>query len=244
MILRKWSVLMAIALVLWLVIPADAGFVMVDENGDTTLISKGRIKNTSEGLVWILNGNSDEMIFINNEQKTYSNGKTDEYCNSLSAMFDQIMKGIPEEQRMMMDKNKQSSKKDVSIVKSGDGGNVAGYKTVKYKVLVGGELFKEIWQSSDSSLMKEYKPLIPLLKKFNSCMNSMEMEFSPETTPEYQKLWEAGIELKSVRHELGNSSAETNVVQLNEKTIPESEFKTPLGYKQISFAEMVTSQME
>jgi len=235
---------MAIALVLWLVIPAGAGFVMVDENGDTTLISKGRIKNTSEGLVWILNGNSDEMIFINNEQKTYSHGKTDEYCNLLSAMFEQIMKGIPEEQRMMMDKNKKSSKQDVSIVKSGDGENVAGYKTVKYKVLVGGELFKEIWQSSDSSLMKEYKPLIPLLKKFNSCMNSMEMEFSPENTPEYQKLLDAGIELKSVRHELGNSSAETNVVQLNEKTIPESEFKTPLGYKKVSFAEMVTSQME
>jgi hypothetical protein len=244
MILRKWSVLMAIALVLWLVIPAGAGFVMLDENGDTTLISKGRIKNTSEGFVWILNGNSDEVIFINNEQKTYSHGKTDEYCKSLSAMFEQIIKEIPEEQRMMMDKNKKSSKQDVSIVKSGDGGNIAGYKTVKYKVLVGGELFKEIWQSSDSSLMKEYNPLIPLLKKFNSCMNSMEMEFSPENTPEYQKLWETGIDLKSVRHELGNSSAETNVVQLNEKTIPESEFETPLGYKKISFAEMVTSQME
>ena len=244
MILRKWSVLMAAAVVFWLVIPADAGFVMVDQNGETTLISKGRIKNSSEGFVWILNGNSDEMIFINDEQKTYSHGKTNEYCKSISAMFEQIMKGIPEEQRKMMAKTKESSKKDVSIVKAGDGGTVAGYKTVKYKVLVGGELFKEIWLSSDASLMKEYKTLIPVLKKFDSCMNSIEMEFSPENTPEYQKLWEAGIELKSVKHELGSSSTETNVVQLNEKTIPESEFKPPLGYKKISFAEMVKAQME
>lgn len=244
MILRKWSVLMAVAVVFWLVIPADAGFVMVDQNGETTLISKGKIKNTSEGFVWILNGNSDEMTFINHGQKTYSHGKTNEYCNSISSMFEQIMKGIPEEQRKMMAKTKEASKQDVSIIKSGDGGTVAGYKTVKYKVLVGGELFKEIWLSSDSSLMKEYKRLIPVLKKFDSCMNSMEMEFSPENTPEYKKLLEAGIELKSVRHEAGGSSDETNVVQLNEKTIPESEFNPPLGYKKISFAEMVTTQME
>ena len=75
-------------------------------------------------------------------------------------------------------------------------------------------------------------------------MNSIEMEFSPENTPEYKKLLEAGIELKSVRHEPGISSDETNVVQLNEKTISESEFNPPLGYKKISFAEMVTTQME
>jgi hypothetical protein len=66
---------------------------------------------------------------------------------------------------MMMDKNKKSSKQDVSIVKSGDGGNVAGYKTVKFKVLVGGELFKEIWQSSDSSLMKEMGSSLQLTRE-------------------------------------------------------------------------------
>ena len=244
MILRKWSVLMAVAVVFWMVIPADAGFVMVDQNGETTLISKGRIKNSSEGIVWILNGISDEMIFIDDEQKTYSHGTTDEYCNSLSAMFEQIMKGVPEEQRMMMTKGKKPFGQDVSIVKSGDGGTIAGYKTVKYKVLVNGELFKEIWLTLDSSLMKEYKPLIPLLKKFNSCTNRMEMASLPENTPEYQKLWEAGFELKSVKYEGGNSEYETDVVKLEKKTIPESEFKTPLGYKKISFSEMATAQME
>jgi len=244
MILRKWSVLMAVAVVFWMVIPADAGFVMVDQNGETMLISKGRIKNSSEGIVWILNGISDEMIFIDDEQKTYSHGTTDEYCNSLSAMFEQIMKGVPEEQRMMMTKGKKPFGQDVSIVKSGDGGTIAGYKTVKYKVLVNGELFKEIWLTLDSSLMKEYKPLIPLLKKFNSCTNRMEMASSPENTPEYQKLWEAGFELKSVKYEGGNPEYETDVVKLEKKTIPESEFKTPLGYKKISFSEMATAQME
>jgi len=244
MISRKWSVLMAVAVVFWLVIPADAGFVMVDQNGETTLISKGRIKNASEGIVFILNGPGDEMIFINDEQKTYSRGTTDEYCNSISATFEQMMKGVPEEQRKMMAQGKETSGQDVSIVKLGDGGTIAGYKTVKYKVLAGGELFKEIWLTLDSSLMKEYKPLMPVLKKFNSCTSRMEMESSPENTPEYQKLSEAGFELKSVRYESGNPEPETDVVQLKKKTIPESEFKVPSGYKKVSFAELVKAQME
>ena len=248
MISRKWSVLMAVAVVFWLVIPADAGFVMVEQNGETTLISKGRIKNASEGIVFIVNGPGDEMIFINDNQKTYSRGTTDEYCDSLNANFEQMMKGVPEEQRKMMEQMmaqvKETSGQDVSIVKLGDGGTIAGYKTVKYKVLAGGELFKEIWLTLDSSLMKEYKSLMPVLKKFNSCTNRMEMESSPENTPEYQKLSEAGFELKSVRYESGNPEPETDVVQLKKKTIPESEFKVPSGYKQVSFAELVKAQME
>jgi hypothetical protein len=248
MISRKWSVLMAAAVVFWLAIPANAGFVMVDQNGETTLISKGTIKNASEGIVFILNGPSDEMIFINDEQKTYSRGTTEEYCNSISATFEQMMKGVPEEQRKMMEQmmaqGKETSGQDVSIVKLGDGVTISGYKTVKYKVLVGGELFKEIWLTLDSSLMKEYKPLIPVLKKFDSCMNRMEMKSSPENTPEYQKLWEAGFELKGVRYDRGNPEPETDVVQLEKKTIQESEFKAPSGYKQVSFAELMKAQME
>jgi len=258
MISRKWSVLMAVVVVFCLVIPANAGFLMVDQNGETTLISnqngettlisKGRIKNVSEGVVFILNGPSDEMIFINDEQKTYSRGTTDEYCNSLKATFEQMMKGVPEEQKkmikQMMAKGKKTSGQDVSIVKLSDGGTIAGYKTVKYKVLAGGELFKEIWLALDSSLMKEYKPLIPVLKKFSSCTNRMNMESSPENTPEYQKLSEAGFELKSVRYESGSPEPETDVVQLEEKTIPESEFKIPSGYKQVPFAELAKTQME
>lgn len=248
MISKKWSMLMAVAIVFGLLIPANAGFVMLDQNGETTLISKGRIKNASEGNVFILNGPRDEIIFINDEQKTYSIGTIDEYCNSLTTFFEQMMKGVPEEQRKMMEqmraKGKESSIQNVSIVKSGDGGIIAGYKTVKYKVLADGKLFKEIWLSHDSSLMKEYLPLIPVLKKFTSCTNKMEMESSLENTLEYQKLWEAGFELKSVRYEEGKSEHETNVVQLSKKTIPESEFKAPSGYKKVSFSGLMKAQMQ
>ena len=248
MIKKKWSVLIGMALVIWLVIPAVAGVVMVDQNGDETLISTGRLKNTSEGIIWILDGPRNQMIFINTEQNLYASGTPEEYCTSISALFDRMMKGVPEEQRKMMEqmmnKGKDASHPDVAVVKSGDGGTIAGHKTVKYRVLVNGAVYKEIWLTSDASLMQEYKPLIPALKKFDACTAGLKMEPSPENSPEYQKLWEAGFELKSVSYEEGSPEPETDVVQLEKKAVPESEFRAPKGYKQVSFAELLQTQME
>ncbi len=248
MITRKWSVLIGMAVVIWLVIPAVAGVVMVDQNGDETLISTGRLKNTSEGMAWIVDGPRNQMIFINAAQKVYASGTPEEYCTSISAMFDRMMKGVPEEQRKMMEqmmnKGKDGAHQDVAVVRSGDGGSIAGYKTVKYRVLVDGEVYKEIWLASDAALMQEYKPLIPALKKFDACTAGMKMGPSPESTPEYQKLWEAGFELKSVSYDQGSPEPETDVVQLEKKAIPESEFRAPEGYRQVSFAELLQTQME
>jgi len=247
-ITRKWSVLTGMAMVIFLVIPAVAGVVMVDQNGDETLISTGRLKNTSEGMIWILDGPRNQMIFINAEKKVYASGTPEEYCASISALVDRMMKGVPEEQRkmmqQMMNKGQDASPPDVAVVKSGGGGTIAGYKTVKYRVLVDGEVYKEIWLTSEASLMQEYKPLVPALKKLDACTAGLRMGPSPENTPEYQKLWEAGFELKSVSYEEGSPEPETDVVQLEKKAVPESEFRVPEGYKQVSFAELLQTQME
>ena len=70
------------------------------------------------------------------------------------------------------------------------------------------------------------------------------MEPSPENSPKYQKLSAAGFELRSVRYGEGSPAPVTDVVQLDKKAIPESEFKVPAGYKQVSFAELLQTQME
>ncbi|MBW2440250.1 MAG: DUF4412 domain-containing protein [Deltaproteobacteria bacterium] len=248
MILRKWSVLIGMAMVIWLVVPVAAGIFMVDQNGEETLIADGRLKNASEGMIWILDGPRNQVVFINVDQKVYASGTPAEYCTSISAMFDRMMKSVPEEQRKMMEqmmnKGKGASPQDVSVARSGDGGNILGFKTVKYRVLVDGELYKEVWLTTDGSLMQEYKPLIPALKKFDACTAGLNMGPSPENSPEYQKIWDSGFELKSVIYEAGSPEPETDLVRLEKKTIPESEFRVPGGYKQVSFDELLQTQME
>ena len=248
MMLKKWFSMMVVAAFFWMVLPANAGWVILEQNGDKTLISNGRLKGTSEGFSSIFNGPKNEMIFIHDGQNIYWRGTVDEYCSGTAAMFEQVMEGMPEEQRQMMKqmmaKGSQTSEHKVAVVKDGEGETIAGLKTMKYNVLVDNELFEEVWLTSDASLMKEFKPLIPMLQKFNSCLGSMEMEFTLEKSPEYQKLWETGFQLRSVRHEFGNAETETDVVKLEKADIPDQEFKAPAGYQKRSFAEMMQSQME
>lgn len=246
--LKRLCPLMVVAALLCMVMPADADWVMLEQNGDKTLISNGRLKGTSEGVSWIFNGPKKEMIFIHDGQNFYWRGTVDDYCSSSAAMLEQMMKGMPEEQRKMMEqmmaKGNQSAGHKVAVVKNGNGETIAGLKTMKYKVLVDGELFEEVWLTTDASLMRAYKPLLPMLQKFNSCLGSMDMEFTPEKSAEYQKLWETGFQLKSVRYESGSPETETDVVKMEKADIPDQEFEVPAGYQQRSFAEMMQSQME
>ena len=163
-------------------------------------------------------------------------------------MIEEMMKGVPAEQRKMMEqmrgKGSQGSQPEVIVEKMGDGGTIAGFKTLKYKVLVDGELFEEVWLTNDSALMKEFKPLIQLLQKFSSCTGDIGIEAAPEKSPEYQKIMEMGFELKSVQYEYGTPDPETDVVELEKTDIPDKEFEIPPEYKQRSFSEVMESHME
>jgi len=233
---------------LCVVVTAHAGWVMIDQNGDKTLISNGKLKGTSEGVSWIFIAPTREMIFIHDTQNIYWRGTVDEYCQGSTAMFEQMMKSMPEAQRQMMEqmmaKGGQSAGHKVDVIKDGKGETIAGLKTMKYNVMMDGELFEEVWLTTDASLMKAYKPLVPMLQKFNSCIAGMEMEFTPERSAEYQKLWETGFQLKSVRYASGDPETETDVVEMEKADIPDKEFDVPTGYRQRSFTEIMQSQME
>jgi hypothetical protein len=245
---RRWSLLMVLATLLYMASPANAGWIMLEQNGDKTLISNGNLRGTSGGVSWIFNGPKKEMAFIDAGQKIYWRGTIDDYCSSSAKMIEQMMKSVPEDQRKMMEqmmaKEKQSPGHKVDVVKDGDGKKIAGFKTMKYRVLVNGELFEEVWLTTDASIMKEYKPLIPMIQKFNSCLGNMDMEFTPEKSAEYQKLWQTGFQLRSVKYEYGNPETETNVVKMEKKNIADKEFEVPAGYQQRSFAELMQSRME
>ncbi len=248
MMLQRWSLLIALAALLGMVMPADAGWVMLEQNGNKTLISNGRLKGTSAGVSSIFNGPKKEIIFIHDGQNIYWRGTVDDYCSSLATMLEQMIKEMPEEQRkmtqQMMSKENQSPDHKVSVVKNGDGETIAGLKTMKYRVMVDGELFEEVWLATNASLMRDYEPLVPILQKFSSCLGSMNMEFTPEKSADYQKLWETGFQLKSVRYAFGSPKTETDVVKTEKADIPDKEFEVPAGYQQRSFAEMMQLQVE
>ena len=107
-----------------------------------------------------------------------------------------------------------------------------------------GELYEEIWLATDSDLLNQFKSLKPLLRKFSTCASTFGTEFTPENSPEYLQLMERGVEVKSIAYSDGSPEPVTDVVKLEKKDLPEAEFSVPRGYRQITFEEMLKSQMD
>lgn len=239
---------MAVALLLGLAVTVEAGWIMQETEGDQTLISKGRLKSSADNISWILDGPGNTVYFIDGHEKTYATGTVEDYCGATAAMVEQTMKNLPAEQRkmleQMMKKENEEARHSVSVTAAGDGGMVAGLKTAKYKVEVDGELYEEIWLATDSDLLNEFKSLKPLLRKFSTCASTFGTEFTPENSPEYLQLMERGVEVKSIAYTDGSPEPVTDVVKLEKKDLPETEFSVPRAYRQITFGEMLKSQMD
>ena len=239
---------MAIAVLLGAVVTAEAGWMMQEKEGDQTLISKGRLKSSADNISWILDGPGNKVYFIDGNEKTYAVGTVEDYCGATAALVEQTMKNLPAEQRksleQMMKKDNEEVRHTVTVVGAGDGGSVAGLKTLKYKVEVDGELYEEIWLATDGDLLNEFKSLKPLLRKFSACASTFGTEFTPENAPEYLELMERGVEVKSIAYTDGSPEPVTDVVKLEKKDLPEAEFSVPRDYRQITFGEMLKSQMD
>jgi hypothetical protein len=238
---------MAVALLLGVAVTVEAGWMMQEKEGDQALISKGRLKSSANNIAWILDGPDNKVYFVDGHEKTYATGTVEDYCGATADLVEQTMKNLPAEQRKTLEqmmKKDNEARHTVTVMGAGDGGSVAGLKTVKYKVEVDGELYEEIWLATDSDLLNEFKSLKPLLRKFSACASTFGTEFTPENSPEYLQLMDRGVEVKSIAYADGSPEPVTNVVKLEKKDLPEAEFSVPRDYRQITFGEMLKSQMD
>ena len=55
---------------------------------------------------------------------------------------------------------------------------------------------------------------------------------------------EHGVEVKSIAYTDGSPEPVTDVVKLEKKDLPETEFSVPREYRRITFGEMLKSQMD
>ena len=160
-------------------------------------------------------------------------GTIDELCKSVEQMVESMMADIPAEQREMMKQMMSDAAAETKVVKKGLGGKIAGFETTRYEVLLGGELYEEIWLTEDESLKKECQGLMQMLVEFSSCMASASTMGapSPESSADYLKLFETGVIVKSVEH--GDEGEGVNTTVISERDVPRSAFSLPSGYKKV-----------
>jgi hypothetical protein len=220
------AALMAIVMVS---ITAYGGWVETDANGDITYISGDKVKSVSkEEVGWtIFDFKSNSMTMVNPEEKSYSRMTVDEYCSFISKM----MGGMTAEQRAMIEQMMKKQKAPKVVVKKvGSGGKVAGYSSDMYSVVIDGSPRGKVWISTDGALNRDagriMKKIFAYTSKMKKCSSMGGGSGGFEDTKAYQDLLKKGWVLK----ELMDGKVESEVVKLEKKRVPESEFMVPAGF--------------
>ncbi len=256
--LRRFLLLVAVMIGM-LSSAAYAGVVVSYQDGSVAMAEKGRIKQSggSEGGGAIIDLNRDELILMNDDNRTYIQTTLKEYCDTIKSAMEKMLQDLPPEQRRMMEQmgggNRMGRSVKIRVEKAGSGGKVAGYSTVKYKVYENGRLYEEIWMAKGTPIEKEMKSM-KRIERFSQKMKNcaatpgMPEEVSPyEASKEYQAIFDRGWVMRRITHMApmmpGDRSTEKEeVTRIEVRRIPASEFQPPRGYRRIPVSQMYMMQ--
>ncbi len=238
---------------------AYAGVVVSYQDGSVAMAEKGKIKQSggSDGGGVIIDVNREELILMNDDDRTYIQATLKEYCDTIKATMEKMLQDLPPEQRRMMEQmgggNRMGRPVKIRVEKAGSGGKIAGYKTVKYKVYENGRLYEEIWMAKGTPMEKEMKSMRKIerfTQKMKDCAATpgMPREVSPyETSKEYQAIFDKGWVMRRITHMVPmmpgqKSTEEEEVSRIEVRRIPASEFRPPKSYRRVSVSQMYMMQ--
>jgi hypothetical protein len=251
---------LALASLLLLAPAAHAGWVISDESGDQTLVSRGRLRmapRKAEGHSMMLDVSRARMWVARNDRRAYWEGPVDDYCQAIrgtmAAVDKQLaeaMKDLPPDQRQqMMAMMRQMGRPvpgapapapRVTIERTAETEIIAGLTARKYRVLADGRLYEELWLTTDGALLRELD-LARAPDTFGRMFACMVGGGSDrvETSAEYRTVYAQGWPLKAVYHGEGGGLRRSAVTRVEQRDIPEREFTPPAGFRPAPLAEML-----
>ena len=222
---------------------------------ETMMIEDNMMKSAGHDGSFIFNVNSREFYMIDDANKTYWQGQLDDfrenYYNAMKVAVDQMLSGLPPEQREMYkqmfgdmveiysDPDPAKIKSvNIEVKKAGEAIEIAGYASTKYEVTVDGKLVEELWLSDELDVNEDldFKAIAELM---NEIRPNLDDEFLYEYTDEYMRLWEKGFRMKSI----DDNGDMSEVIKVEKKKISASEFQAPEGYSRLTIEEMMQQQM-
>jgi len=254
---------------LLLVTPAvEAGWIIVDEGGHQTSLSRGRMKMSpkeAQGVSMVLDIGRARMWVADAGRRTYWEGTVEEYCQAMrttmaGAMADmekqmaESMKDMPPAQREQMQQMMKNMRGGgapagpppaVTIEKTGETEKIAGLTARKFRVLSNGKLYEEMWLTTDPALLRELEmtKAPDTFGRMSGCMAAMAGGPRPEASDEFRKLYAEGWPLKVIYHgETGGGPAGTPVTKVEQRNISEAAFTPPTGYKSAPLSEVFGTQ--
>jgi hypothetical protein len=209
----------------------DAGWIIVDESGHQTSLSRGRLKmapRDAQGMSMVLDIGRARMWVADAGRRVFWEGTVEEYCQAMrgamaGAMADmekqmaEALKDAPPAQREQMQQMMKqmrgggtpsgpaASVPTVIIEKTAETQTIAGLAARKYRVLSNGTLYEEVWLTTDPALLRELEmgKAPDTFGRMSGCMAGMAGGDRPEASAEFRKLYAEGWPLKVVYHGQG-----------------------------------------
>lgn len=246
--------------------PLSAGWVIkskttskYENSWNEMYLQNNVFKMLDEDHIFILNGNTRDLTFINVQENTFWKGNLDDFKNSMkeffgkamdsySAQMEEAMKNLTPEQREMMKQygannpmlNKmqgtKAEKPEVEVIRTGEVMSIVKRSARKYIVKSDGKKMEEVWLAENMISKKDWNPEI-----FRELAESMRMGIVTgdyEDSEEYWNLHKKGIPLKTVYFHDDDEHVD-EVKELIEKNLPASTFLPPPGCKQVSLEDIL-----
>jgi len=211
-----------------------------------TVVSNNRIKYATRAWAQVVNLATQRILIINHISQTYWEGPLDEYLPVVTEqtknMRTALLKQLSPEQRVQIETrsgpfDSLAPTLAITFERSAEEDTIAGFKAHKYMVLRNGEAYEETWIAQEINFETEVDP-----QKFKALVKRQQ---EARTTPpgvvlaELTELLEKGYPVKTVN---ALSGVTKTVVQVEKKTIPESEFLAPAHYTAKSLQEVTAPQ--
>ncbi|MEE9208321.1 MAG: hypothetical protein V3U67_08100 [Gemmatimonadota bacterium] len=188
----------------------------------------------------IFRGDRREMLMVSHEERSYfvMNQETIAAMAGMFAKVAEMMERMPEAQRdAMMKAQGMGGAEQTELRNTGDKATRQGYPCVKYEVLRGGHVIREMWVTDWDNVDggdEAYAALEGMVSFVGEMMESFK-GFGPmaEMGNEFDKMKEMnGLPVESREFDdSGTLTGESRLKSASRKAIDEAEFEPPAGYK-------------
>jgi len=206
------------------------------ENAGGSIVTRTYIKDSWTRVVDESDPNNEiifkdqSMIMINHSEQSYSQISIEEFRKMMKDIKESFSSVLDQDSRRRLDeemKNEAEKQQKVKIEKTGKMDKILGY-SCELVIATIGEDRNEIWMTYE---------LGDVLRPFHEMYESFQSDLSDQFSADVQDLeMEAlrqlkGVPLKMIKKEGDQVMEESEVTQIEEKSLSDSEFSPPASYK-------------
>ncbi len=251
-------------LILALPVQSYAGWVIVEHTRytgssevleSTLYIQDNMLKSVDDEQILIFDLDNWLLTYVSQQKKGYWTGKPADYLRfvmeftldmleeeikhadryerpALQALYDDLKMNLKHD----MDAVELIGELPVEIIMTEQSEMIVGYRSNRYLVYFDRVLVEEVWLTPDIDLGSEYD-----FREFRAFIDEMSwngMFANYRSSDEYIHLMKSGMPMRTVEDDQSATESVTEVVMIENRQIPASEFYPPKGYSLMELDEL------